>query len=86
MAHRPANSLTDEAIIAEVERRMLGHKDDLSAGTRVVINFDEVIKAGTIGVVASDYIVNNRDSLRVRIKQSIWYLNRFQVTREGEKT
>lgn len=86
--------MTDEELIAKVEDRLRGHRDDLVKGTRVKVLYDEIIPGGTLGRVESDYSVNNRDSLRVlvdpyskngeRRRVSVWYLNRWQVERVKE--
>lgn len=86
--------MTDEELIAKVEDRLRGHRDDLFKGTRVKVLYDEVIPGGTLGRVESDYLVDNRDSLRVRVDSylkngqrsmgGVWYLNRWQVERVKE--
>jgi hypothetical protein len=83
----------DEKLIAEVEKRLRGHKRDLPKGTRVRIDYDDVIPAGTKGTVSRDYVVSKNESLAVLVDKcersdgwknngkSIWHLNRFQVTK-----
>jgi hypothetical protein len=87
----------EDELVEEMEDRLRGHKDDLPAGTRVVIVLDDVIPVGTRGTVSRDYVVSKNESLTVLVDKcergdgwknsgkSIWHLNRFQVSKVEER-
>src|ERR1700728_3282402 len=89
----------EDELVAKVEAVLCRktHRDDLLEGTRVVVDFDEVIPSGTLGTVHANYRHASRDSLTVlmdpytnsagqKSARSVWHLNRFQVSHAKEQS